>query len=140
MPKCKKRNEQGRSSDSVPLAQDPLFFPLNSRLRCRDKPCAAHSFSGLHASKNGFAFFLAHLAADQQAIGALRRGCEPMRMRHAAYASPLPRAGASKQKEAHDVCLFLFGDPYGNRTHVFAVRGRCLSRLTNGPFASVIIS
>lgn len=25
------------------------------------------------------------------------------------------------------------GDPYGNRTHVFAVRGRCLSRLTNGP-------
>ena len=30
------------------------------------------------------------------------------------------------------------GDPYGNRTHVFAVRGRCLSRLTNGPFAPKI--
>ena len=27
----------------------------------------------------------------------------------------------------------LAGDPYGNRTHVFAVRGRCLSLLTNGP-------
>ena len=27
----------------------------------------------------------------------------------------------------------IFGDPYGNRTHVFAVRGRCLNRLTNGP-------
>ena len=25
------------------------------------------------------------------------------------------------------------GDPYGNRTHVSAVKGRCLNRLTNGP-------
>ena len=29
--------------------------------------------------------------------------------------------------------VFLFGDPYGNRTHVTAVKGRCLNRLTNGP-------
>ena len=28
---------------------------------------------------------------------------------------------------------FCFGDPYGNRTHVTAVKGRCLNRLTNGP-------
>ena len=28
---------------------------------------------------------------------------------------------------------FIFGDPYGNRTHVTAVKGRCLNRLTNGP-------
>ena len=27
----------------------------------------------------------------------------------------------------------LFGDPYGNRTHVTAVKGPCLNRLTNGP-------
>ena len=26
------------------------------------------------------------------------------------------------------------GDPYGNRTHVTAVKGPCLNRLTNGPF------
>ena len=26
------------------------------------------------------------------------------------------------------------GDPYGNRTHVTAVKGRCLNRLTNGPY------
>ena len=25
------------------------------------------------------------------------------------------------------------GDPYGNRTHVTAVKGPCLNRLTNGP-------
>ena len=25
------------------------------------------------------------------------------------------------------------GDPYGNRTRVTGVRGRCLNRLTNGP-------
>ena len=30
--------------------------------------------------------------------------------------------------------LFSFGDPYGNRTHAFAVRGRRLSRLTKGPW------
>ena len=30
-------------------------------------------------------------------------------------------------------CLFFHGDPYGNRTHVTAVKGRCLNRLTNGP-------
>ena len=29
--------------------------------------------------------------------------------------------------------LFLFGDSYGNRTHVTGVRGRCLNRLTNEP-------
>ena len=28
-----------------------------------------------------------------------------------------------------DIC----GDPYGNRTHDTAVKGRCLNRLTNGP-------
>ena len=28
---------------------------------------------------------------------------------------------------------FFFGDPCGNRTHVCGVRGRRLSRLTNGP-------
>ena len=30
--------------------------------------------------------------------------------------------------------LFFIGDPWENRTPVFAVRGRCLSRLTKGPF------
>ena len=27
----------------------------------------------------------------------------------------------------------LHGDPYGTRTHVTAVKGRCLNHLTNGP-------
>ncbi len=30
--------------------------------------------------------------------------------------------------------LLFFGDPYGNRTHVTAVKGPCLNRLTNGPY------
>ena len=34
---------------------------------------------------------------------------------------------------------FLFGDPYGNRTHVTAVKGRCLNRLTNGPGSGDLI-
>ena len=29
--------------------------------------------------------------------------------------------------------IYLFGDPDGNRTHVSAVKGRCLDRLTTGP-------
>ena len=33
----------------------------------------------------------------------------------------------------------LFGDPYGNRTHVTAVKGRCLNRLTNGPGSGNLI-
>jgi hypothetical protein len=31
------------------------------------------------------------------------------------------------------------GDPYGNRTHVTAVKGRCLNRLTNGPYENISI-
>ena len=32
--------------------------------------------------------------------------------------------------------FFVVGDPYGNRTHVTAVKGPCLNRLTNGPNGS----
>ena len=42
------------------------------------------------------------------------------------------RDGSPKKRDTMKVSLF-FGDPYGNRTHVPAVKGRCLDRLTNGP-------
>ena len=35
--------------------------------------------------------------------------------------------------------MSFFGDPYGNRTHVTAVKGRCLNRLTNGPGSGDLI-
>ena len=38
-----------------------------------------------------------------------------------------------KQKKRLAKASLFFGDPYGNRTHVTAVKGRCLNRLTNGP-------
>ena len=40
-----------------------------------------------------------------------------------------------QDKKSRCVCIGIFclGDPYGNRTHVTAVKGRCLNRLTNGP-------
>ena len=41
-------------------------------------------------------------------------------------------ADGHKKKRLAKASLF-FGDPYGNRTHVTAVKGRCLNRLTNGP-------
>ena len=38
-----------------------------------------------------------------------------------------------QKKKTHRCVSSFFGDPYGNRTHVTAVKGRCLNRLTNGP-------
>ena len=38
-----------------------------------------------------------------------------------------------QKNKGHQKVSFIFGDPYGNRTHVTAVKGRCLNRLTNGP-------
>ena len=37
------------------------------------------------------------------------------------------------KKRNHPKGWFLFGDPYGNRTQITAVKGRCLNLLTNGP-------
>ena len=39
-----------------------------------------------------------------------------------------------KEKSTTSNEVVLFGDPYGNRTHVTAVKGPCLNRLTNGPY------
>ena len=33
----------------------------------------------------------------------------------------------------HQMMSGIFGDPCGNRTHITAVKGRCLNLLTNGP-------
>ena len=40
-----------------------------------------------------------------------------------------------KRKQTPKKVSVFFGDPYGNRTHVTAVKGPCLNRLTNGPCA-----
>ena len=59
----------------------------------------------------------------------------------AGYANPIVRFAhemgsrrVSKKGTGALMCsCSFFGDPYGNRTHVTAVKGRCLNRLTNGP-------
>ena len=38
-----------------------------------------------------------------------------------------------------DKCGLSRGDPYGTRTHVTAVKGRCLNHLTNGPGSGNLI-
>ena len=45
----------------------------------------------------------------------------------------------AKRKTTPFGVVSLFGDPYGNRTHVTAVKGRCLNRLTNGPGSGNLI-
>ena len=44
----------------------------------------------------------------------------------------IPSTGIINKKDRYKTCLFVY-DPYGNRTHVTAVKGPCLNRLTNGP-------
>ena len=46
---------------------------------------------------------------------------------------------AGSKKRRHQKVSSFFGDPYGNRTHVTAVKGRCLNRLTNGPGSGDLI-
>jgi hypothetical protein len=44
------------------------------------------------------------------------------------------RPSACKADALPAELILLNGDPYGNRTHDTAVKGRCLNRLTNGPY------
>ena len=51
----------------------------------------------------------------------------------------IPRGLALQKNTDTHLCVCIFGDPYGNRTHVTAVKGRCLNRLTNGPGSGNLI-
>ena len=46
---------------------------------------------------------------------------------------------AEKRPQKCFLRAFRFGDPYGTRTHVTAVKGRCLNHLTNGPGSGNLI-
>ena len=61
------------------------------------------------------------------------RGSDVSPTRHSLPLPSIPAVDMQKQS-AHLCGLIAFGDPYGNRTHVTAVKGRCLNRLTNGPY------
>ena len=57
-----------------------------------------------------------------------------MRTQRPSSPGEIPRTESPKEKitpSKFGWCYF--GDPYGNRTHVTAVKGPCLNRLTNGP-------
>ena len=43
------------------------------------------------------------------------------------------------EKTARISACSFFGDPYGTRTHVTDVNGRCLNHLTNGPGSGNLI-
>ena len=72
------------------------------------------------------------------------RGCwepQPEALKKSPLGSFLPPAGGrvpsiprtGQIKNPPSKCSRDFYDPYGNRTHVTAVKGPCLNRLTNGP-------
>ena len=76
---------------------------------------------------------LSHLTRFPQ--GTMGQGFE---LRTAAQASVAERFSSrvAKKEKQHDPSsdCAVFGDPWENRTPVSALRGPCLSRLTNGPF------
>ncbi len=57
------------------------------------------------------------LVVRERAPSRLRGVCAPMRLRR--WVRPTGR----QQKKHTERCAFFVGDPYGNRTHVFSVRG-----------------
>ena len=63
-------------------------------------------------------------------------GADPQFPRHVIHSRALrvPRERRNQNKCSPPMAdCFYFGDPYGTRTHVTAVKGRCLNHLTNGP-------
>ena len=70
-----------------------------------------------------------------KAVILLRKNAKRLRTR--AFGAFDSLRGAKKE-HLHDVQVFFFGDPWENRTPVTAVKGRCLSRLTNGPMVAEI--
>ena len=75
------------------------------------------------------------LATGEQALRWLRLVCEPIFKTQSVLSGfEVVRSTNKKRQAPTSECLSLFvGDPYGNRTHVFSVRGLRLNRLTNGP-------
>ena len=78
----------------------------------------------------------------------LQAECQPLFLRSFENLRDVPYAvwgwdilRASGKRKIPDACAsgILHGDPYGNRTHVTAVKGRCLNRLTNGPGSGNLI-
>ena len=76
----------------------------------------------------------------ERAPVALLAKCELQQCKQNLHCGAILTTRAQK-KERHpmqsDVSLFS-GDPWENRTPVTAVKGRCLSRLTNGPMVAGI--
>ena len=112
---------------------------LKKRTRCNDvAPCSGISRKARIFARSPPGECLAAQAALRSPSGE----CEPaMQAARLALPGEIPRMGRQKKNRhlIRGACSFS-GDPYGNRTHVTAVKGRCLNRLTNGPsFATCLL-
>ena len=117
-------------SRALKTARGAVFAPRDAdaglRLAVTASGCAP--WAGLafcdRCACSGFLF-------PPQAAVASAAGCSiPVRVTF--YARHLLKS-VYKEKSTTSNEVVLFGDPYGNRTHVTAVKGPCLNRLTNGP-------
>ena len=79
------------------------------------------------------------LDAGERAPRRLRGVCEPYSENLRFSEWVLARSASPNKNTTQFRVVLLFGDPYGNRTHVSALRGPCLSLLTNGPWFVAIL-
>ena len=124
-----------------------IIYDLNARGNVTNSAYALHTprrFSSRETKKNTpsgvtrgkfrlWRIFLL-VATLSELRSALLAKCELPQKRLTAFASSILATGY--KKGTHSVVCSFFGDPWENRTPVTAVKGRCLSRLTNGPDGS----
>ena len=131
----------GPPKNSDAIASEP-FFDLRGNLPRPEKVSPGHFFS---PAEPGSAFRLPYgppknSDADASESFHYLRGnlprpekVSPGHFFSPALPGPAFRFPYGPPKNSDAIASEFFGDPYGNRTHVTAVKGRCLNRLTNGP-------
>ena len=107
----------------------PDTFPPR---RCRGRPFDSHTIHSRQKNPDACASgFLVTRTGISHGLKSVHRTLFPPAMPGSAFRFPHDSFKTKTPMRVHRG--FCLGDPYGNRTHVTAVKGRCLNRLTNGP-------
>ena len=147
-----------RSHKTAPLAEYLINFMRSFALRAKTKRPRRLRASSTRSLGVCRTHVCAHAGRRRWRLSTENGVAVLMKKPHAAFSARVFFARQSGQVSAHArgsiavrkdrqkakgmhirASLLLFGDPCGNRTHHFAVRGRRLSRLTNGPCWSTLL-
>ena len=114
----------------------PLFVRIQCNISALPQYLArfAARYDNLNTGISPRGRIFARSTPDKRACRSPSGKCEPIFKRSAFECVRCEYGSPRKAKRTSKRMSFLLGDPYGNRTHVTAVKGPCLNRLTNGPF------